>query len=311
MSGRFVRGPDGLVVAVDAVALGQGGTANVFPGRVIDPGALQLPDNVAVKVLQPGLRRKAAWASQFVESGRRASMISHPNLVRLFCACDPVAEGLSKHEQGEIDAPWILMEHLSPVSLDRMRPQLQQQFGNSWLRGACTIVGGVLRGLEAVHAGGLVHRDVKPGNVLFSDRQEPKLSDFTSARLSKPGVVTNMHGTPAFMAPEQRLRPRAVDHRADLYGVGTTLTWLVRAVDPFYLFHDEHRRAVLTGVHSAVAAVIDRACQFDPARRFASAAEMLEALNEAARSLGEQAPEPGSAAPSLQEPSTWTSLTEG
>src|SRR5262249_34292958 len=148
-------------------------------------------------------------------------------------------------------------------------------------------------GLAAAHAHGLVHRDVKPSNILLEDGVERvKLTDFGLARAAADASLTQsgvLAGTPQYMAPEQALG-EAVDHRADLFSLGSVLYAMCAGRPPFRAettmavirrVCDERSRPlreVNPGVPAWLAAIVERLHAKDPARRFATAAEVAELL---------------------------------
>jgi serine/threonine protein kinase len=169
----------------------------------------RLDRRVAVKLIADTLASDAMWRARFAGEARTAASVAHPNVVRVF-------------DYGfEEERPWLIMEYIEGGSLadviaDGRSAELE-------LRG---VAGGLLSALQAVHAAGLVHRDVKPGNVLLDSYGHVRLTDFGIARrpgdastLTQTGMVL---GTERYMAPEVRAgAPGSV--QSDLYSAGRVL----------------------------------------------------------------------------------------
>jgi serine/threonine-protein kinase len=187
--------------------LGSGGMGTVFRGW--DP---RLQRTVALKTIHVGKERdgeaRARGSSRILAEAVRAAQITHPNVVAVYDA----------EEAGEV--AYVAMEYVDGVGLDRY---LEERGTLDW-REAAPLARALAQGLAAAHARGLVHRDVKPGNVLLGRDGSVKLADFGLAtwlhlRVDKPGKV---FGTPGFLAPEV-LRGEEYDARADLFALGVVL----------------------------------------------------------------------------------------
>ncbi|HUQ01173.1 MAG TPA: serine/threonine-protein kinase [Kofleriaceae bacterium] len=196
--------------------LGAGGMASVYRAR-----DSELRRDVAVKVLFPHLAKKPDITRRFQREARAAAVLEHPNILRVYDV--GASAGLP---------PYIVMELVRGQSLREVAeahgPMLAELV-------ACV---GVLmcEALAVAHAAGIVHRDVKPGNVMLSDDGRLLLADFGVARLDDDdSLVTKsgaLLGTPSFMAPEQALG-NPVDARSDLYSVGASLYQLATGGLPF------------------------------------------------------------------------------
>jgi serine/threonine-protein kinase len=145
----------------------------------------------------------------------------------------------------------------------------------------------LLSALVHAHGRGVIHRDVKPGNVLIGPHGEPLLCDFGIAVLEADRSRNTLEGlslgTLAFMAPEQRMDARSVDERADVYAMGATLYELATgrtAADLFMAPADSPR---FNGLPPRFIQVIRQATRYRPDERFEGAADMLAALQEAQR----------------------------
>jgi WD40 repeat protein len=202
-------------------ALGRGGMGVVYKALDERSGG-----EVALKLivdLPPGPDRDV-FLRRFDREARIAAAVVHPNVGKVLA---------SGETQG---TRFLVLELLGGGSLaDRVRKS-----GRVPWREAAAIGAGIARGLEAVHAAGLVHRDVKPENVLFDAQGTPKIVDFGLARSTGPSATSvvltrtgEVIGTPAFMAPEQAEGGRDVDARADIYAIGATIHSIVSGEAPF------------------------------------------------------------------------------
>ncbi len=251
--------------------LGRGGMATVYLARDRESGS-----EVALKVLHRGLREDALVVSRFKREMTAARRIRHPAVIAIYDLIDTP------------ECLCLVLEHHPGRDCKR----LLRERGKLPAEEVLAIARQVLGALSAAHAEGIVHRDVKPHNVLLDDRGAVKLADFGVARVDDAlGLTrqTTVVGTPEYMAPEMLSSPLA-DGRADLYGLGVTLYELVagvlpyRAATPMALFELHQRTevpdvaAALPGVPPALARTIRRAMARDPEDRFQTADEMLRAL---------------------------------
>lgn len=240
----------------------------------------RLHRDVVVKTIRVG-------SGDALREARALARLRHPNVVTVLDA------------EQERDAVHIVMEHVERGSL---RGSLAREGALSPQR-AGAILGDVLLGIEACHAAGIIHRDVKPENILLTSEGSAKLADLGLARDATGGAGATLVGgvgTLAYMSPEQ-LRGEAVDARTDIYAAGVLLQEMLMGETPRVAALDafEARERAKRGVrHEGAAgsggtlpalleAVVDRATR--PARndRFASAIEMRHALDEAlAASVG-------------------------
>jgi formylglycine-generating enzyme required for sulfatase activity len=201
--------------------LGRGGMGVVFKAREESTGAI-----VALKVVISEHTRDQLFMARFRREARASMKVHHPNVVRTVDAGE------------EPGVPWMAFELCSGGSLaDRLRTA-----GRLPWRDAVAIGAAVARGLAAAHALGMVHRDVKPANVLLDEAGVPKLSDFGLVRGGAPVVGASVVsltktgdalGTPFYMAPEQIDGDKSIDGRADLYSLGAMLIELLTGAPPF------------------------------------------------------------------------------
>jgi serine/threonine-protein kinase len=247
--------------------------ADVHAGRDI-----RLERDVAIKLLRPEVvARQPEVRTRFEAEARTAARLGHPNVVAVY--------DTGEHE----GLPFIVMERLPGETLaDRIRGG---PVDLEWLR---RVAGDVLGALGAAHAAGMVHRDVKPGNILLADDGRAKVADFGIAK-SVDGTgpdltATNLLiGTPAYLAPEQ-VAGEPATARSDLYALGVVLYEAASGRKPFtgdtpvaVAYAIEHAEveplaARRPDVDGALSATVERAMERDPARRFGSATEMAAAL---------------------------------
>ena len=252
--------------------LGQGGMGIVL--LAFDPVLDRL---VAIKVLAPHFASSAAARKRFDREAKAAAAVVHPHVVPIHSVDS--WKGL----------PYLVMSHVAGQSLqERLAAR-----GPLPLEEVLRIGLQAAAGLAAAHAQGLVHRDVKPANMLLEEGTgRVLLTDFGLARaaddagLTQSGIIA---GTPQYMAPEQA-RGEPVDHRADLFGLGSTLYVMCTGQPPFGAdaplavmrrVCDERPRPIRSlapGVPPWLAAIIDRLHAKAPADRFQSAAEIADLL---------------------------------
>ncbi|MDQ4006075.1 MAG: Stk1 family PASTA domain-containing Ser/Thr kinase [Actinomycetota bacterium] len=194
--------------------LGQGGMARVFRGtdRVLNR-------TVAVKVLSPQFADDDQFVARFRREAQAAAGLNHPNIVSVY----------DTGSQGEVH--FIVMEYVEGRTL---RDVIRQEGPLLPERGA-EITESVARGLAAAHESGLVHRDVKPGNIMITREGEVKVMDFGIARTSSGDTLTQtaaILGTASYLSPEQA-QGESVDLRSDIYSVGCVLYEMLTGRPPF------------------------------------------------------------------------------
>ncbi len=201
--------------------LGAGGMAVVFKAEHID-----LRHHVAVKVLPAAPRSdNRGLESRFFAEMRIVARLRHPNIV---AATDA---GKSLAEDGKSILRYLVMEYVPGTDLEEV---VRRQGAMTQAR-ACAIAYQIASALGETHKYGLVHRDVKPSNIMLTAEDQAKLLDFGLTRhfghrMTVPGTIL---GTIDFMAPEQARDATTVDIRADIYGLGGTLYWCLTGKLPF------------------------------------------------------------------------------
>jgi serine/threonine protein kinase len=238
--------------------IGKGGM-----GIVYEAVQSRLGRRVALKVLSPHLAFNAAFMQRFHAEARVLARLLHPNIVTIF---DMGVHG---------GLPYMLLERVEGRPL---RAILKE--GSLPLSRVLEIADGVLDALDCAHEAGIVHRDVKPENILITRKGRVKLVDFGLAvnpdPEAKSATKTRMRvGTLLYMAPEQIRRPENVDGRADLYSLGVVLLELLTGKPP----RKKGRAFALPkSLPPAPASFLKQMLEVDLNRRFPSAAEARTAL---------------------------------
>jgi len=282
-SSSSVAGPIGVDPRVGSEFLGyrierlvgRGGMGVVY--RAYD---LRLKRNVALKLVAPEYAGDARFRERFLAETELAASLEHPAVVPIYDA-------------GEVDGQlYLAMRFVEGTDLKRV---VTEEAPLEPAR-ALTIVSHVAEALDAAHERGLVHRDVKPSNVLLDEREHPYLADFgLTRRLDDPGspAAGLSAGTPAYVAPEQ-IRGDPIDGRADQYALACLLHECLTGEPPFrrptevaLLYAHLEDDPLPTG--RPVDAVFAKALAKDPAERYASCAELIAAAREA---LGIAKPKP-------------------
>jgi hypothetical protein len=254
-----------------------------------EPALLRM---VAIKFLTPRLAASPVARARFAREGQAAAAVKHPNVVTIYA--------ISEHQ----GLPYLVMEYVEGGTLaDRLKRNGMLE-RKSILRIGLQIA----RGLAAAHAQGLVHRDLKPGNILLEGGlDQVKITDFGLAcvttepwRLTASGVLL---GTPAYMSPKQAAFS-AVDHRSDLFSLGSVLYELCTGEPPF---RGPTLNAILAGVREAkprpirylnpdippaLEDVIRRLMAKNPAERSQSARELVRVLADELAEIQGRSPRP-------------------
>ncbi len=248
--------------------LGTGGMATVY--RAYD--AL-LDVFRAVKVLDPELTSRRKTRERFLNEARTMAKLHHENVVAVY---DMGVDG---------DRVYMLMELVDGGSL----MERVDSHGPLPPRMALNVVASVLSALDASHAIGVVHRDVKPHNVLLTTEGVPKVTDFGIASvadadrdLTRTGAVM---GTWAYMAPEQRKNAKIADPRSDVYGTGALLFAVTTGLEPLDLYVPDSHDDVLSGMPSALADLIRHSTRYKPDERPASAKAFEAMIRMAVQAL--------------------------
>jgi serine/threonine-protein kinase len=260
--------------------LGQGGMAAVHLAY-----DTVLEREVAVKSLHSELGREQSFRERFRREATAVARLHHPNIVEV-------------HDTGEdakpdgAPVPYIVMEYVEGSALRDVLNEEIAANGAMPAQRALTITAEVLAALDEAHEHGLVHRDIKPGNIMLNRRGQVKVMDFGIARALQSGVTSMTQtgmvvGTPQYLSPEQALG-RGVDARSDLYSVGIMLFELLTGRLPFdgdsplsiAYAHVQEQPPAASSVNPALSPAVDAlvatALRKDPANRYPSAAAMRE-----------------------------------
>lgn len=267
----------GGCVVVPPGLLGKGGMGQVFLARHNELDQLRA---VKVAVID---RSRPGSVDRFVQEARLAARLHHPNVVTIFDA----------GPRGNLY--YLVMQHIHGKNLAELLDAAQGPL--AWHH-AVGIVHLAALGLQAVHGKGLVHRDVKPSNIMLSTDNHVYLMDFGLVREEADLLATRtgtIEGTAPFMSPEQ-YEGKRVTHRSDVFSLGSTLYNLVTNQWPFPGTNlGEVRDRIMSGIPAApvqelnrevpasVSDVLSKAMAADPGQRFQTAGEMAAALRDTLR----------------------------
>ena len=240
--------------------IASGGMSVIFEAR-----DLALDREVAVKVLNEQHSSDETLETRFQEEARLTATVSHPNVVKVYTA----GSAFGRH--------FIAMELVQGESLDERMSDHGALPEDAVIRLALQVVDGLRAALDA----GLVHRDIKPGNILISEDGTAKLVDFGLSLLMEDGAVHSeeIWATPTYVAPEV-LEHSGEDHRADIYALGATLYHALSGVRPIELEEITNRAAreakkdvaplkkVGPWLSNETVQLVERAMAHDPDRRF-------------------------------------------
>ncbi|MCU0937007.1 MAG: Stk1 family PASTA domain-containing Ser/Thr kinase, partial [Gammaproteobacteria bacterium] len=198
--------------------------AEVFSGQ-----DQRLNRKVAVKVLRPDLARDPAFQTRFRREAQSAASLNDPNIVAVYDTGEDVLDGAGEH----VMVPYIVMEYVDGHTLRELLGSGRRLLPER----ALEIMDGVLSALDYSHAHGIIHRDIKPGNVMLTRTGDVKVMDFGIARAVADAQATMTQGnavmgTAQYLSPEQA-RGEVVDARSDLYSAGCLLYELLTGRPPF------------------------------------------------------------------------------
>jgi serine/threonine-protein kinase len=256
--------------------IGTGGMSSVYLAEHIRMG-----DKRAIKVLPKSRVRDATYLARFQLEAKAIASLNHPNIV------------LAYDIDNEDDVHYIVMEFVDGIDLQ----QLVKRDGALDFSTAADIIGQAARGLEHAHSKGVVHRDVKPANLLIDNKGSVRLLDMGLALVAAGDDESltvanneNVLGTADYLAPEQALNSHNVDHRADIYGLGCTFYFLLTGKPPFsdgtlaqrIAKHQTEMPTAIRQLRSDCPGELEGICvkmiQKDPRYRYQSAGDVAEVL---------------------------------
>jgi predicted Ser/Thr protein kinase len=259
--------------------IGRGGMGEVYKAYQPD-----LRRHVAIKTLLAGEHASQDFLERFQREARVAAKLVHPNIVQI-------------HDIGvEARLHYIVMEHVEGRSLRDLLGEKKKLDVETALK----IAHFVARALRFAHEHKIIHRDIKPGNILIDKQGRVRILDFGLAKSLADGKAltgaASMIGTPYYMSPEQAFAaPEEVDARTDLYSLGAVLYEMLTGRPPFtgatvlaILRKIEEEDPAPPGVSPAIDALVRRALSKDPAKRPQTASEMAEEIKACLKALGSE-----------------------
>ena len=253
--------------------LGRGAMGTVYKAN--DP---KIGRTVAIKTISAvGMGPEMdEYRARFLIEAKSAGRLNHPGVVGVY----DVAEDASGR-------PCLVLEFVKGTTLDRLASDTPPTLGQT-----LDYISQIARALDYAHAQGIVHRDVKPANIMVTAHGQAKLSDFGIAKIegTTMTIAGQVLGTPAFMSPEQCMG-KPVSHRSDIFSLGTVLYTLLAGIKPFpgntftsvayKVVHTEYMplREVDPKLPPELDAIVTRCLAKDPAARYESAGSIADALD--------------------------------
>lgn len=256
--------------------LGQGGMGVVY--KALD---LKLNRTVALKFLPPHLTQDQEAIERFINEAQAASALDHSNICTI--------HEINETEDGQM---FICMAYYGGETLEK-----KVTSGQLLVDSVIDITMQVAHGLERAHESGIIHRDIKPTNLIITPRGEVKIIDFGLAKLAGPSHLTksgSMPGTVVYMSPEQ-VQGKPVDQRTDVWSLGVVLYEMLTRQLPF---RGENEAAVIfsivneppmpgAGISSGLQRILDKALAKEPEARYLHMAGLLADLHHESRGASE------------------------
>ncbi|MCR4896816.1 MAG: Stk1 family PASTA domain-containing Ser/Thr kinase [Lachnospiraceae bacterium] len=252
--------------------IGTGGMSDVYKAR-----DQKLSRNVAVKVLKQEFCENENFVSKFRTEAQAAAGLMHPNIVNVY----DVGE--------EDDIHYIVMELVEGITLKKYI----EKKARLTYKEAVSIAIGVCLGMEAAHNNHIIHRDIKPQNIIISKDGKVKVTDFGIAKAASSNTITsNVMGSVHYTSPEQA-RGGYSDEKSDIYSLGITMFEMLTGRVPFNgettvaiaIKHIQEEmpspREYVPEIPTAVEAIVMKCCEKAPDRRYANAHELIEDLKKA------------------------------
>lgn len=267
---------DGLYQVQEMI--GTGGMANVYKAVAVAPGG-PVPQGtvVAVKVLRSELMHDPDLVRRFQNESKAISLLNHPNIVKVY--------DVSVTDQLQ----YIVMEYVDGMTL---RQYLNQRGGKLTSRETVHFISQILKALEHAHRNGIVHRDIKPQNIMLLDNGQLRMMDFGIARISRAENQLNggkAMGSVHYISPEQA-KGEETDCTSDLYSVGVMMYEMLSGQLPFdakdavdvalQQISEKPRslREIAPQTPLGLVEITERAMAKNPVNRYANAGEMLLSL---------------------------------
>ena len=277
MDNLIGRTLDGLYAVRELI--GTGGMANVYKAVVVgENGPVPVGTVVAVKVLRQELMHDPDLVRRFKNESKAISLLNHPNIVKVYDVS--VSETLQ----------YIVMEYVDGMTL---REYLNERGGKLTSRETVHFISQILKALDHAHRNGVVHRDIKPQNIMLLDNGQLRMMDFGIARISRAeNQLTGgkAMGSVHYISPEQA-KGDETDFTSDIYSVGVMMYEMLSGHLPFdaddvvevaikqISDKPQSLQELAPNVPHGLVEITERAMAKRPDNRYASAAEMLSALN--------------------------------
>lgn len=260
--------------------LGQGGMGIVY--RAVDP---MLERDLAIKILPPK-KLSQDLIDRFLREARAVAKLDSPNIVKIY--------DIGRQPDGEYELNYIVMEFVEGANLGDVFPGAPKSVDE--IKARLAIFDQVLEAMDYAHGKGVVHRDLKPDNIMVTSDGKAKIMDFGLAFFTGSHSLTRVNqvmGTVAYFSPEQARAAKDIDHRADLYSLGVIMFELLTGELPFEAEHvvdmirkvldDKPRscRALNELVSASLETICLKCLEKEPSARYSTAGELRKAIEAA------------------------------